>query len=116
MVAPEVSNRTALAALGEPRRAEIVRLLIDQQLCVRDIVSATGLAQPLVSHHLKVLREAHLVEGRTHSNLTVYRVRAETLSLLAQRLTEMARRAEVTGQADVTSAVAARPHLRATGS
>jgi ArsR family transcriptional regulator len=92
----EVDNRAVLHALAEPHRAALVRLLVDRQLCVRDLVAATGMAQPLVSHHLKVLREARLVDSTVCSNLTVYRARADTLSLLAGRLTAMAERATVT--------------------
>jgi ArsR family transcriptional regulator len=92
----EVDNKAVLHALAEPHRAEIVRLLVDRQLCVRDLVAQTSMAQPLVSHHLKVLREAGLVESTVCAKLTVYRMRADTLSLLAARLTAMAERAAVT--------------------
>ena len=92
----EVDNATVLHALAEPHRAELVRLLVDRQLCVRDLVVATSMTQPLVSHHLKVLREAGLVESTVCSNLTVYRMRADTLSELAGRLNRMAERARVT--------------------
>jgi ArsR family transcriptional regulator len=91
-----LSNATVLHALAEPHRTELVRLLVDRQLCVRDLVAETSMAQPLVSHHLKVLREAGLVDSTVCSNLTVYRVRADTLSELAARLTSMAERAAVT--------------------
>lgn len=89
-------NAAVLHALAEPHRTDLVRLLVDRQLCVRDLVARTGMAQPLVSHHLKVLREAGLVESTVCSNLTVYRLRADTLRLLAGRLTAMAERAAVT--------------------
>lgn len=91
-----VDNSTVLHALGEPHRTELVRLLVDRQLCVRDLVAETGMAQPLVSHHLKVLREAGLVDSTICANLTVYRLRADTLTLLAGRLSSMAERAAVT--------------------
>lgn len=91
-----VDWRGLLHALAEDNRAEIVRLLVDTQLAVKQIVAATGLAQPLVSHHLKVLREAGLVESTICERLTVYRVRADTLQLLAEGLTAMASRASVT--------------------
>ncbi len=93
-----VDNRAVLAALAEPRRATLVRVLVDNQLCVRDLVAQTGLAQPLVSHHLRVLREALLVESTACANLTVYRVRADTLSVLAQRLAALAEQAAATAR------------------
>ena len=92
----QVDNAAVLHALAEPHRSELVRLLLDRQLCVRDLVAETGMTQSLVSHHLRVLREAGLVESTVCSNLTVYRLRADTLTLLAGRLTEMAQRAAVT--------------------
>jgi ArsR family transcriptional regulator len=89
----EVDLRAVLHALAEPRRASIVRLLVDTQLAVKQLVSQTGMTQPLVSHHLKVLRAAGLVDSTVCANLTVYRVRADTLEVLAERLTGMAEQA-----------------------
>lgn len=95
-VGDDVDNGTVLHALAEPRRIELLRLLTDDQLCTRDLVSATGMAQPLVSHHLRVLRQTGLVDSTVCSNLRVYRVRADTLKLLSERLAGMAERAAVT--------------------
>ena len=92
----EVDSSLVLHALAEPHRATIVRLLVDKQLAVKQLVAATGMTQPLVSHHLKVLREAELVESTICGGLTVYRMRADTLSMLAQRLTGMADKASRT--------------------
>ena len=91
-----VDNIAVLHALAEPHRATIVRLLMDKQLAVKQLVSATGMAQPLVSHHLRVLREAALVESTVCSGLTVYRLRADTLGVLAVRVSAMAEKAERT--------------------
>ncbi|MCW2713873.1 MAG: ArsR family transcriptional regulator [Frankiales bacterium] len=91
-----VDNSAVLHALAEPRRIELLRLLTDQQLCTRDLVLATGMAQPLVSHHLRVLRQSMLVDSTVCANLRVYRVRAATLRVLGERLGVMARRAALT--------------------
>lgn len=93
---PGVDNAAVLAALAEPRRIELLRLLTDQQLCTRDLVTQTGMSQPLVSHHLRVLRQSLLVDSTVCSNLRVYRVRADTLQVLGQRLASMAERAAAT--------------------
>ena len=45
-----------------------------------------GLAQPLISHHLKVLREAGLVEAEKHRQWTYYRLRRDVLDDLTDRL------------------------------
>ena len=92
----EVDNAVVLNALAEPRRIQLLRLLTDRQLCTRDLVTETGMAQPLVSHHLRVLRQSLLVESTTCTNLRVYRVRAETLRVLGERLGVMAERASET--------------------
>ncbi len=92
----QVEAQAVLHALAEPRRIELLRLLTDQQLCTRDLVAATGMAQPLVSHHLRVLRQSLLVDSTVCANLRVYRVRADTLRVLGERLTGMAERAALT--------------------
>lgn len=96
--AAQVDGTTVLNALAEPRRIQLLRLLTDRQLCTRDLVAETGMAQPLVSHHLRVLRQAMLVESTVCANLRVYRVRADTLRVLGSRLEDMAARAAVTSE------------------
>ena len=92
----DVDSSAVLHALAEPHRASIVRLLVDRQLAVKQLVASTGMTQPLVSHHLKVLRQAQLVESTVCGGLTVYRMRADTLHVLAERLTRMADKASRT--------------------
>ena len=96
MTTDDVDNEAVLHAMAEPRRAQLLRLLTDEQLCTRDLVTATGMAQPLVSHHLRVLRQARLVESTVCANLRMYRVRADTLRVLGERLAGLAERAAVT--------------------
>ena len=52
-------------ALADPTRLEILRLLAAQRgpTCVCDVVAHFGLAQPTISHHLRVLREAGLLRA-----------------------------------------------------
>lgn len=52
-----------LAAMSDPTRLQIVAMLASQQeaLCVCEIMPHFELGQPTISHHLKVLRDAHLV-------------------------------------------------------
>src|ERR1700749_4323201 len=65
--------------LAEPHRRRILDLLREQDQAVGDLVSALGLSQPGVSKHLRVLREAGLVEARAASQRRVYRRRTEPL-------------------------------------
>ncbi|MCW2681098.1 MAG: AMP-dependent synthetase and ligase [Frankiales bacterium] len=94
----DVEGAAALHALAEPRRAHLVKLLLDRQLPVRDLVALTGMAQPLVSHHLRVLREAGLVDSSVRANLTVYRLRPDVLFELSERLRSMGERAAGTAR------------------
>ena len=65
--------------LAEPRRRRILDLLRAQEQAVGDLVSALGISQPGVSKHLRVLREAGLVEVRTDAQRRLYRLRTEPL-------------------------------------
>jgi DNA-binding transcriptional ArsR family regulator len=65
--------------LAEPSRRRILDALGRGELPVGDLVEATALSQPSVSKHLRVLREAGLVESRVDAQRRIYRVRAEPL-------------------------------------
>jgi arsenate reductase len=78
-------------ALGDPLRWRIVELLAAEQLCVAHLAEALQTAQPLVSHHLKVLREAGLIEPDRYRYWTYYRLRPAALAHLAATLGLLAR-------------------------
>ena len=65
--------------IAEPNRRRILDLLLEQERPVGDLVEALAVSQPAVSKHLRVLREAGLVEARTDAQRRVYHVRAEPL-------------------------------------
>lgn len=65
--------------IAEPNRRRILDLLREQERPVGDLVAALAVSQPAVSKHLRVLRDAGLVEARTDAQRRVYRVRAEPL-------------------------------------
>src|SRR6266511_568547 len=62
-------------ALADPLRLRIVELLATEQLCVNHLAVELQAPQPLVSHHLKVLREAGLVATDRYRYWTYYRLR-----------------------------------------
>src|SRR5215211_5217232 len=78
-------------ALGDPLRWRIVELLATEQLCVAHLAEELATAQPLVSHHLKVLREAGLIEPDRYRYWTYYRLRPAALVRLAVTLGLLAR-------------------------
>ena len=73
--------------LAEPNRRKILDLLREDERAVGDIVSALGISQPGVSKHLRVLRDAGLVEVRTRAQQRLYRLRAEPLREIDEWLT-----------------------------
>jgi protein-tyrosine-phosphatase/DNA-binding transcriptional ArsR family regulator len=80
-------------ALGDPLRWRIVELLSAEQLCVAHLAEELQTAQPLVSHHLKVLRHAGLIEPDHYRYWTYYRLRSGALVRLAATLGLVARSA-----------------------
>jgi DNA-binding transcriptional ArsR family regulator len=62
----------AFAAVGDPSRREILDLLRDGTRSVGEIVERTGLSQPGVSKHLRVLREHGLVRVRRDAQRRLY--------------------------------------------
>jgi DNA-binding transcriptional ArsR family regulator len=69
----------AFDVLAEPNRRRILDLLREDERPVGELVEQLAISQPAVSKHLKVLRDAGLVEARNDAQRRVYRVRAEPL-------------------------------------
>lgn len=69
-----------LRALAAPVRIAIVLELREADLCVHELVDALGVAQPLISQHLRVLKAAGVVHGERHGREVVYRLVDEHLS------------------------------------
>jgi ArsR family transcriptional regulator len=78
-----------LRALGEPTRLRLVSMIAAQpggQACVCELTDPVGLSQPTVSHHLKVLVEAGLLEREQRGKWAYYRVVPGVLDALADVL------------------------------
>jgi DNA-binding transcriptional ArsR family regulator len=78
-MARAATTADAFNAVAEPRRREILDLLVGGERPVNDLVALLGLAQPLVSKHLRVLREVGLVEVRGDGRQRMYRLSAGPL-------------------------------------
>ncbi len=72
----------AFAALAEPRRREILRLVSTAELSAGDIARRFEVTRPAISQHLRVLREAGLVRERRNGTRRFYRARPETIAEL----------------------------------
>jgi ArsR family transcriptional regulator len=84
---------TRLAAifrvLGEPVRLQMLSLIASQpsqKVCACELVEPLGLSQPTVSHHLKVMYEAGLLERERRGTWIYYRILPEKLALLRASL------------------------------
>lgn len=80
-------------ALADPLRARIVELLAAEQLCTCHLVELTGARQTNVSNHLRVLRDAGLVEAEVAGRFTYYRLRSAELEAVSERFAALAARA-----------------------
>ena len=77
--------RTFHRALADVNRLRIVRRLAEGEASVTDLIGNVGLSQPLVSHHLKRLRTAGLVQTRRVGRETLYTLRSEAFGEVAER-------------------------------
>jgi len=76
--APELSQQyiqplaDVFKVLGDPTRLRILRVLMNQEVCVRDIADELGMGQSAVSHQLRILRDARLVQFRRDGKTIYY--------------------------------------------
>ena len=76
-------------ALGDPVRLRLVSLIGAREggeVCVCDLTSAFDLSQPTISHHLKVLREAGLIDSERRGTWVYYRLVPAALERMAAAL------------------------------
>src|SRR5262245_14367671 len=79
----------AFKALGDPVRLQLMSMIAsapDGEICVCDLTPAFDLSGPTISHHLKVLREAGLVDAERRATWVYYRPRHDRLRLLSALL------------------------------
>jgi DNA-binding transcriptional ArsR family regulator len=72
--------------VAEPNRRRILDLLLERERPVGEVVESLGLSQPAVSKHLRVLREAGLVEVRGDAQRRLYSVRPQPLRAIDEWL------------------------------
>jgi ArsR family transcriptional regulator len=89
-----------IRVLADPLRMRIVSLLARETLCTTHLVEETGAKQTNLSNHLKVLRDAGVVETEPCGRFTYYRLKPEVLDGLAQDLARLASLARVNDAAN----------------
>jgi DNA-binding transcriptional ArsR family regulator len=80
----------ALKALADEKRLEILRKLLNSDLCVGALARHLGVSKPAVSQHLQILRKAGLVLGEKRGYWTHYMVERQALIRLAAELNRLA--------------------------
>ena len=73
---------TLFDIVADPSRRRVLDLLRDDERTVTELVDALEMSQPAVSKHLRVLRDAGLVEARVDAQRRIYSLRAEPLAEL----------------------------------
>ena len=84
--AQSVELATVFKALADPVRLRLLSLIAshaDGEACVCDLTDAFDLTGPTISHHLKVLREAGVIEGDRRGTWIYYRVQPQVLAQLS---------------------------------
>jgi len=73
-------------ALADDTRQQILVMLLEQELCVSDIVEAFAMSQPSISHHLNVLKQFGLLTSRKEGKQVYYTVNRDTVVSCCGRL------------------------------
>ncbi len=78
-MARKPTTHDSFNAVAEPKRRHILEATGDKELSVNEIVELLGWNQPMVSKHLRVLKQVGLVEERRVGRQRLYRINAERL-------------------------------------
>lgn len=81
-----IPTQTTFQVLAEPSRRVLLEALLGGEAPVKKLVDVSGLSQPVVSKHLKILRDAGLVRVRPEGQRRLYSLKAEPLKELDQWL------------------------------
>ncbi|MGX1914275.1 ArsR/SmtB family transcription factor [Streptomyces phaeochromogenes] len=90
-----------MRVLADPLRLQIVTLLAQETLCSTHLIEETGARQTNLSNHLKVLREAGVVETEPCGRFTYYRLKPDVIAALAGQFADLAKTARATAENNV---------------
>jgi len=85
-MARAATTTDAFNAVAEPRRRQILDILATGERPVNELVALMGVTQPVVSKHLRVLREVGLAEVREEGRQRMYRLNGHPLEPIAHWL------------------------------
>lgn len=78
----QIDQARFLRCIGEPTRLQIIKFLADGERCVSEVTRALDKEQPLVSHHLRALKECNIVRERQKAQKVYYRLTDDRLARL----------------------------------
>ena len=81
---------TALKALADETRFKLIQLLLTQDLCGKALAHRLGISEAAVSQHLKILKEAGLIDGGKRGHWTHYSVEKQQLEDVIREFQRMA--------------------------
>ncbi|MFC7937186.1 ArsR/SmtB family transcription factor [Streptomyces sp. NPDC057387] len=87
-----------IRVLADPLRLRIVTLLAQETLCTTHLVEETGARQTNLSNHLRVLREAGVVETEPCGRYTYYKLRPDVIASLAGQFADLAESARAAAE------------------
>ena len=87
-----------MRVLADPLRLQIVTLLARETLCTTHLVEETGAKQTNLSNHLRVLREAGVVETEPCGRFTYYKLRPDVIAQLAGQFADLAESARTAAE------------------
>ena len=68
------------SALANPLRLALAHHLMHRPHSVSELHTCLGISQPLASHHLRILREAHVIDREQQGRTTIYRLKDDHIS------------------------------------
>ncbi|MEW6032039.1 MAG: metalloregulator ArsR/SmtB family transcription factor [Bacillota bacterium] len=90
LVPPEHLSRL-LKTLADETRLKIMKLMMQDRQCTQGLAVELGLAEPTISRHLKLLREADLISGEKEGNYIYYNLRLEKIAELHMKILDFLR-------------------------
>ncbi|MBK3623284.1 MULTISPECIES: ArsR/SmtB family transcription factor [Streptomyces] len=87
-----------IRVLADPLRLQIVTLLAKETLCTTHLVEETGAKQTNLSNHMKVLREAGVVETEPCGRYIYYRLKPDVIAQLASQFADLAESARTAAE------------------
>jgi ArsR family transcriptional regulator len=90
-MAPPEPLAQLLKTLADETRLKILKLILEERKCARDLAEALELAEPTISRHLRRLRDAELVDTSEDGNFIYYTAKLERIAELHMKVLDFLR-------------------------